>query len=24
MTEPEIGGRTVFTTNLKISVPCIK
>uniref|UniRef100_A0A8R1XP82 procollagen-proline 4-dioxygenase n=1 Tax=Onchocerca volvulus TaxID=6282 RepID=A0A8R1XP82_ONCVO len=24
MTEPEIGGRTVFMTNLKISVPCIK
>ncbi|VDM97951.1 unnamed protein product, partial [Onchocerca ochengi] len=24
MTEPEIGGRTVFTVNLKISVPCIK
>uniref|UniRef100_A0A8R1XNM9 procollagen-proline 4-dioxygenase n=1 Tax=Onchocerca volvulus TaxID=6282 RepID=A0A8R1XNM9_ONCVO len=24
MNEPEIGGRTVFTTNLKISLPCIK
>ncbi|VDK80138.1 unnamed protein product [Onchocerca ochengi] len=24
MTEPEIGGRTVFMTNLRISVPCIK
>ncbi|OZC06168.1 prolyl 4-Hydroxylase alpha-subunit, region [Onchocerca flexuosa] len=24
MTEPEIGGRTVFLTNLKISVSCIK
>uniref|UniRef100_A0A2K6VM80 procollagen-proline 4-dioxygenase n=1 Tax=Onchocerca volvulus TaxID=6282 RepID=A0A2K6VM80_ONCVO len=24
MTEPEIGGRTVFMTNSKISLPCIK
>nr|AAL08488.1 prolyl-4-hydroxylase alpha subunit-like protein [Onchocerca volvulus] len=24
LTEPEIGGRTVFTSNLKISVPCVK
>ncbi|KAM3722357.1 Prolyl 4-hydroxylase subunit [Dirofilaria immitis] len=23
-TEPEIGGRTIFTSNLKISIPCIK